>query len=167
LAPAPNNCLTRAFPFDIELTGYLPDGVLLREQLSGFAEYVYAGAPEHRTSVILRVCEDGDDAFPSSERVLALNYYGVARVDPGEWEVSRLAETDGGFVFAYTDQSNGTVVNCNDLPTGSVDVTESTFEAVSGTVNINARCVDEGLLERIPRDTTFTGTFRATNVGVQ
>lgn len=168
LVDPPNNCGTKAHPFDISLTGYLPDDVLLREQLVGFGEYEYSGAPEHRTAAVLTICEEGDDSDPSRERIMALNYYGAARVDPGVWDVSRRAEEDlGMFVFAYTDQSNGTTVNCNVEPSGTVEIIESTFERVTGVVDITVGCVDEGLLDRIPRETHFTGSFDTRNIGVQ
>lgn len=167
LAARPNNCGQRSHPFDVQLTGYLPDNVLLREELVGFADYEFESVPFNLTSIILRVCEDGDEDQPSSVRTLALNFYGIARVDPGEYEVTRFAAEDGGFIAAYTDETEETVINCNDKPTGSVTIDESGFESISGSFDIDIRCINEQVLDRIPRDSNFSGTFSARNTGVE
>lgn len=151
--PVPNNCTTLVEAFDVAGSGYVERSV------SGFGLYEYRSAPNRQTSIYLRACAEG----VPSELAIALHYYGVARIEPGDYAFTRLAEEDGGFLFAFTDDAGD--LNCSEQPTGVVTITDATFDRLEGELRVNVLCTDSSLLGRIPRESTFTGTFAATNIG--
>lgn len=154
--PVPNNCETLTHEFQASATGYVA------EELSGFGEYEYRSDAGDITSIYLTVCPIG--AVP---RTLALSFFGVARLEPGNHDVSRLAPIDGGFTFSYTDPRGGAQRTCNDSPVGYVQIDAIDFEQVTGSFEVDTRCMDEDLVGRIPQDVTFSGTFAANNIGVE
>lgn len=154
--PTPNNCETLTHEFTASAVGYVT------EELGGFGEYEYRSDAGQITSVYLTVCPEG-----GTPRTIAMSYFGVARLEPGDHEVSRAAPLAGGFTFSYTDPRGGKQLGCNDKPTGTVTIDAIDFEQVSGSFEVTARCVDNDLIGRIPQDTMFSGTFSANNVGVE
>lgn len=154
-APIPNDCTTLVDPFAFVGTGFV--------ELSGagYGVYEYRAAPSQQTSIYLRAC-DGEVPV---DLAIAMHFYGVSRIQPGDYTFDRLAYENGGFVFAYTDEEAD--VNCSELPSGTVSITTADFDRIEGTAQVNVRCVDAATVGKIPRESNFQIEFSANNVGVE
>jgi len=152
--PIPNDCLTRVATFELGGTGYVEG------EWEGIGLYEYR-SPSKQTAFYLREC-DGEAATGVA---WAMHFYGVARIEPGSYPFDRLAEFNGGVTFAYTDEEAG--VTCTDQPTGTLNISKADFWTVKGDFSVTVGCMSDELLGRIPRETVFTGTFKARNVGVE
>jgi hypothetical protein len=154
VVPIPTNCDTLTHTFGMTMDGYVAD------TLGGYGVYEYEAIPDRLTTIYLTACGPEE-----TSQYLTLAFYGIDRVEPGEHPVNRFAFEDGGFVFAYTDTTGVSTVNCNELPKGTVTITESSFASVAGSFELEAQCADETNLDRRPGVTTFSGSFAARNVG--
>lgn len=157
LIPVPNDCKTKAEPFEAVATGYVED------KLKGIGTYEYRSVPDQRTSIVLRAC-GGQGPLP---RLLDFNFFGATRVDKGKYDVGPDALTNGGWEFGYTDARSGNPTYCSDLPEGTITITKSTFSTIEGSFNVRARCFDQAVLDDVVRPpyTAFSGTFSASNEG--
>jgi hypothetical protein len=156
VVPIPNTCETRTHSFESTASGHFD------LSLSGYAVYEYEAVPDRLTAIYLTACEP---EVPT--RFISLAFYGIDRVEVGEHAVDRFAEEEGGFLFSYTDTSSAAPAGCNQLPTGTVTVTDSGFGQIAGSFNVTTLCDDETTEGRRPGETVFTGTFAANNVGVE
>lgn len=154
-APIPNNCATLVEAFDVVGTGFV------ERAASGYGVYEYRAAPDQQTSIYLRAC----DGELQTELAIAMHFYGVSRIQPGDYTFDRLAIENGGFIFAYTDEASD--VNCSELPSGTVSITTADFDRIEGVAQVDVRCVDEATLGKIPRESSFQLNFSASNIGVE
>lgn len=155
----PNNCATRAWPFEANATGWV-SGVW-----DGVGDYIFQSTPEPVTQIQLTTCRGG-----LSPEVFTLTYFGTGRVEPGEYRVSMFANTDDpAFRFSYTESTRaGTeLLRCDDLPRGRVYIDAIDARRVRGRFDVVARCVDEDTLSEqiLPQETWFRGYFTAENAG--
>jgi hypothetical protein len=160
--PAPvivtNNCSETVAGFELAMSGVDDASV------TGFGIYEYTSTPDAMTSIYLQTCSREGEAQP---RLLSLGWYGLDRIPVGSIPVRADAAEEGGAVFAFNDKrTQGSWVGCNHQQTGSIEVTTSTFERVEGSFTVSAWCITTEA-PRSPIVTTFTGTFAATNVGVE
>lgn len=156
--PTPNNCDTLAGTFQITASGWL------ETTYEGFATFEYRSSPNRQTTLYFTPCGGDTDATEDPEVVaMAINFFGAGRLEQGEHPFTRLADVDGGANFTYTESASDT--NCVDQPAGTLEVTSSTFSRVKGSFDVTVGCLDPDLLGRIPRETTFRGSFEATNIG--
>ncbi|HMV69732.1 MAG TPA: hypothetical protein PKA64_23015 [Myxococcota bacterium] len=154
--PVPNNCNTLTHVFSASSTGYV------ERAFDGFGEYEYRSDAGQITTIYLTVCPEG-----RPPATLAMSYFGVARLEQGDYNISRTAPIDGGFTFAYSDPSRSGELTCNDDPHGTVIIDSIDYEQASGSFEVDTRCMDDSLVGRIPRDASFSGTFSANNIGVE
>lgn len=159
LVPIPNNCATLEYPFDATAAGWVEG------ELSGFAVYEYRSTNGGLTTVQLRMCDPEAETATELDQHISLLWLGLGRIEPGTYPVSHTYEEDGGFAFAYTDGRQASAIKCNDQATGEVTITDSDYSTATGSFEVDVRCIDAYLLDRIPRHTVFTGTFVANNVG--
>lgn len=154
--PIPNNCDTLSHPFEVVAEGYVA------ETITGFGVYEYESGGNQVTSIYLSSCPGG-----ASTRLFSLQYYGVDRLTANSYAVDQKAEEEGGFDFVFTDPRGGNPFSCGDIPRGTVTIDSIDLEQLSGSFEVDARCISEALIGRIPRDVRFTGTFSANNVGFE
>ncbi|MGC6514535.1 MAG: hypothetical protein ACON4N_08575 [Myxococcota bacterium] len=158
LVPIPNNCTTLQQEFSATASGYISG------TNTGFATYEYQSATNDGpvTLVQMQACEP--NVVP---KYVAMHFFGVAQVQPGEHPVEPDARENGGFLFAFHNTGNERPIRCDDQPSGTVNITESGQAVLAGTFDVEVGCVDEAILDAIPRRVSFTGTFSANNIGIE
>lgn len=153
-----NNCSETAAGFELEVDG-VDDA-----RLEGFGIYEYTSSPDAMTSIYLQTCSRDGEAQP---RLMSIGWYGLDRIPVGSLEVKPDAAEKGGAVFSFNDKRTpGSWVGCNHQQVGTLEITTSTFERVEGSFRVSAWCITTEE-PRSPVLTTFSGSFAATNVGVE
>ncbi len=159
VVPPTNNCLDRAWGFEVEGRGWVD------ATWSGIGQYAFQSTPSPITQITLRSCDGG--IIP---QVFTLSYVGTTKVEPGEHVVSRTASTDApGFFFSFTDTTREGAESrrCDDQPIGRVFIDAIDARRIRGRLDIQAGCVDAETISTavLPQETWFRGWFEAENVG--
>jgi len=134
--------------------------------VEGYGEYVYSSASGAGTTISLRSCSED---LGATENTLMMTYRSGARLSVQEYNIHTSAEINDGdreMTFVYTVNDGNNPGTCQWEQGGTVNITKADGVVLEGDFEIWGKCRSDDHPERL-KNTTFTGSFAAYNIGFE